>query len=112
MKFSSITIRIFDNVKLLDSLFDDIGIRFEKSRFNVLFYTLDSSNNSNFSEVFMAMKDIFEGKEEVFKSIASKKDIFIKVDDDSGNFGIDLPLDSLKYFSDLGFSLNFDIYAL
>ena len=112
MEFSSITIRIFGNVELLDSLIDETGIRFEKSKFNILFYTLDFPISSNFSDVFMAIKDIFSGKENVLKSIISKKDIFIKVDDDSGNFGIDLPLEYLKYFSSLGFSLSFDIYAL
>lgn len=36
----------------------------------------------------------------------------VEDDEDSGNFGIDQSLESLKYFSELGFAVSFDIYNL
>ncbi|MCV6630503.1 MAG: hypothetical protein OIF50_11680 [Flavobacteriaceae bacterium] len=109
MEISSITIRIFDNVELIEHIANKTGVFFEKSKFNILFYTLDFSKCKN---LFVTIKDFLSDKEELFKSISSKKDIFVKVDDSSGNFEINLPLEFIKYLSELGFAVNFDIYAL
>ena len=115
MKFSNVSIRILDNEESnIDILLKKItSINFEKTKYNLLCFTLDIPSIDNFEVLYKKIKEFITIHEDLFKSITNKKDIFIKIDDDLeyGNFGFDLSVDSLKYFGDLGFKLGFDIYV-
>jgi len=116
MKFSSVSIRFYltGEDTSVNSLVDKIGIQFEKSRFNVWVYSLDIPSTNDFDDIYLAMRNLFNGKEDIIKSITDEKDLFIMVEDNKGygNFGIDLSLEPLAYFSNLGLALCFDIYPL
>ncbi len=115
MKFSNVSIRIFDNEESnIDILLKKFtSINFEKTKYNLLYFNLDIPPIDNFELLYKKIREFITIHEDLFRSIPNKKDIFIKVDDDLeyGNFGFDLSIDSLKYFSDMEFKLGFDIYA-